>query len=241
MFRCCYRLNKVWFAILLYIWLQPVDLSAQDDVYSLKLGKETAFLGAGTALSILGWTMTSQMAPPDTNLLAVENVFFFDRLAAGFHDQTTDVISDVTLLTCLCLPAVSLLSSNSSAEVREGLILYLESLLITEGLTNITKALFRRARPYTYGTGYKLTADSGRSFFSGHTSMAFTGAMATGLLLDAYHGDSDWSTPLWAAGLSLATATGFFRVTSGNHFPTDVLVGALVGGLTTYLVIEAHR
>jgi membrane-associated phospholipid phosphatase len=41
--------------------------------------------------------------------------------------------------------------------------------------------------------------------------------------------------------LSTAVVTGIFRVTSGNHFPTDVLAGALAGSIVGYTIVCLHK
>jgi membrane-associated phospholipid phosphatase len=53
--------------------------------------------------------------------------------------------------------------------------------------------------------------------------------------------DSPWVVPIWVFGLATATTTAITRVTSGRHFPTDVLVGAAVGSLTGWLIPRLHK
>lgn len=61
------------------------------------------------------------------------------------------------------------------------------------------------------------------SFFSGHTSQAFTGATALYLEYDEIN-------RLFAlSGYGFSTATGILRVTNNKHWLSDVLVGAGIG------------
>ena len=55
------------------------------------------------------------------------------------------------------------------------------------------------------------------------------------------HGRSTLSYVIWGSTLSVAAATGYARVKSGVHFPTDVIAGALVGGAIGYLVPALHK
>ncbi len=48
------------------------------------------------------------------------------------------------------------------------------------------------------------------------------------------------SDALWAASLSAAALTGYARVKAGQHYPSDVLVGAAVGGAVGILVPALH-
>ncbi|MFC5409417.1 phosphatase PAP2 family protein [Larkinella bovis] len=62
-----------------------------------------------------------------------------------------------------------------------------------------------------------------RSFPSGHTAVAFTGAE---LLHQAYKHKSPWIS---VAGYAMATATGVLRVANNEHHWADVLAGAGIG------------
>lgn len=46
---------------------------------------------------------------------------------------------------------------------------------------------------------------------------------------------------IWGASLAVASTTGFLRYKSGHHFPTDVLAGALAGGVIGYLIPVLHK
>jgi membrane-associated phospholipid phosphatase len=57
-----------------------------------------------------------------------------------------------------------------------------------------------------------------------------------GLLFNEFHPRSDRRKWIWIGGCTLATSTGILRVISGNHFPTDAMVGAVAGCLTGYFI-----
>jgi membrane-associated phospholipid phosphatase len=103
------------------------------------------------------------------------------------------------------------------------------SALATEGL----KGLVARKRPAErFGDAQTRIvgprAADGRSFPSGHTSNAF--AWAT-VLADLYPKASP-------AFYGAASAVAFGRVRLGAHYPSDVLVGALVGYMAGRLVVS---
>lgn len=88
------------------------------------------------------------------------------------------------------------------------------------GMTYAVKFTVKRERP---------DGSDRRSFPSGHTMAAFAGAT----ILDAeYGGDYPW---LSALGYGVAIATGVGRIYNNKHYATDVIAGAGMGIVGTYL------
>ena len=79
------------------------------------------------------------------------------------------------------------------------------------------------------------------SFFSGHTSVtAAISATATYLaFVRAPHTTRPWIT--LAAGTLLTAFVSYERVRSGEHFPTDVIMGSMAGAGIGVLVPHFHR
>lgn len=92
----------------------------------------------------------------------------------------------------------------------------------------VLKETIRRSRPYEANPLIQpYQVESGFSFPSGTTTMAFT--WATQLTL---------SYPKWyvaAPAFVLAGTIGFSRIPLGAHYPTDVLAGAALGTSTALL------
>lgn len=91
--------------------------------------------------------------------------------------------------------------------------------VITQGL----KYTVDRERPYEkYSFIHPYDASSsGKSFPSGHVSMAF--ATATTLAIECKKWYITVPAYLWATGV------GYSRLYMGEHYPTDVLAGAAIG------------
>jgi len=209
--------------------------------YSLRFNKESLLAGSGAALSITGTLMRRQLKPPDLNKLNRDQVLSLDRVALDKSSENIALISDMTMGTCAVLPFAV---SATNDEWETSVVMYGESVLLVYGLTMMTKALVHRPRPYAYNTEShwnRSSPEASASFFSGHTSLAFNGAVFSSLLYQKYNPDSGWIKPIWAGELTLATVTGVFRVLSGKHFPTDVIVGAAVGSFTGWFVLRIHE
>lgn len=102
--------------------------------------------------------------------------------------------------------------------------LYLASAeLFSSLITTPLKLSIKRERPFSkYPNDItKYSSGGSYSFPSGHTSMAFSVATAVALTYPKWY----IITPsfLWASGV------GYSRMYLGVHYPSDVLVGAIVG------------
>lgn len=94
-------------------------------------------------------------------------------------------------------------------------------------LTTVLKAVFQRARPELFESGYTA---SFYSFPSGHATVA-VGFYGTLAFLIAYRlgGWKRWTVAI--SGIVLILLIGFSRLYLGVHYPTDVLAGYLAAPL----------
>jgi len=105
---------------------------------------------------------------------------------------------------------------------REGMVQYTKSLLVTLGTTGLLKYTIDAERPN----------GKSHSFPSAHTSMAFSGAT----FLQQRYG---WSSG--APAFVAASFVGWSRIESDNHYFKDVLAGAVIGVVSTYLLTDRYR
>lgn len=116
---------------------------------------------------------------------------------------------------------------------------------LTAVLTGVTKALVGRERPYVRdcrrdpgGAGCAdFDQDEGlKSFYSGHSVYAFTGAGLTCLHHTelALYGDYR-DRGACGSAIGLATVVAVMRVAADKHFVTDVSTGAVIGLISGYL------
>lgn len=122
---------------------------------------------------------------------------------------------------------------EDSAIVHKGLIMA-ESFLLNAAITTAMKYGFKRDRPFiTYPDLENVTTPTTPSFPSGHTSTAFATATSLSLCFPKWY----VITPSFA----WASAVGYSRLHLGVHYPSDVLVGALVGSGSAYLCYKSNQ
>ncbi|QDK40754.1 hypothetical protein DOM21_04640 [Bacteriovorax stolpii] len=100
--------------------------------------------------------------------------------------------------------------------------------LVTEGAKN----LFGRMRPAQSENPYEFFQEKSKSFFSGHTTQAFT--IAT--IVSEMYKDDYPVVPYVAYGL--ASLTAYARVYGENHWASDVITGAIMGTFVTRLFLS---
>lgn len=139
-------------------------------------------------------------------------------------DGTFKFISDSDTPVIFACPLTVLtvgLINKDKLTIQKGLVMT-GTLCLNGGLTTVMKYGFKRTRPFaSYPEIQKLDKAGSYSFPSGHTSSAF--AFATSISL-AY--------PKWyvvAPSFAWAGLVGYSRMHLGVHYPSDVLVGALIG------------
>lgn len=157
--------------------------------------------------------------------------------------SASDVLQDILVAYPLVdAGLVALLVHGNADTAWQMAMIDAESLLLAGALMTITKNVTGRARPYVDSCGNDTcgSRDRNRSFFSGHTTAAFTGAG----LVCAHHanlplyGNATADQASCAGALALAAVTGYLRIASDQHYATDVVAGALIGLLSGYLLPE---
>lgn len=145
-------------------------------------------------------------------------------------DQTAIHFSNSVLPLAIAFPLgewVVGIAKKDKLKTREAIISGL-GMVVHVGITQGLKYSFNRKRPYEiYSDLDPVSMETGPSFPSGHTGLAFHTATAISLQYPKWYVVVPAS--VWA------TSVGYSRMHLGVHYPTDVLAGALVGVGTAWL------
>jgi len=216
--------------------------------YSLDAGREAAILGGGVLLGIVDLKLIENTKPiriEELGALSRTNVNSFDRGATYNWSPKAADWSDFLLITSIASPMLAFTSTSIKNDAGTYLTMYLQNIITTYSVSHLTKAIFSRYRPYSYNTEVedeiRIRPGSTLSFFSAHTSVSFASAVFLSITFDKYNPDSNLTPYIWGSSLVVASTVGYLRYIAGQHFPSDIIVGAIVGSLVGYLIPLIHE
>ena len=145
-------------------------------------------------------------------------------------NPTLKVLSSTAYPICISVPigvmAVSLITENKKG--KQVAYELMGGLIVSAATTGLLKKLVNRPRPYeTYNDIYPNYIETGNSFPSGRTALAFS--TATSLLLTTEKWYYAAPAYVWAMGV------GYSRIYLGQNYPSDVFAGAVTGAAGAYL------
>ena len=221
-----------------------LKLFGSQDIFKINTAEESILFGTGLALNATSFIIEKTRSPAIPSFpYYIEDINILDQKLAFAYSSTLHKISTASCVVGMLTPGILAFTTDSSEWLTISLM-YAEAFLLANGIKELTKTFVARPRPYMYFEGYpQKKIDEGDwddSFFSGHTTLAFTGAAFTSYVFAKYNPDSPWRFAVAAGSYALAAATGIMRVAGGNHFVTDVLVGAAVGTACGILVPWLH-
>jgi len=209
-------------------------------------------LGVGGGLAALGVAIPILRKPDDarwTGGVAMDGwVRRRFHLSESQRDRAVQA-SDGLLYSTLAIPFLEVSIGALAGRVDGDLALRmtlvgLQAFGMAGFVTGVSKVVTARERPYGERCASEPDApgcgSSARyvSFFSGHTSLAFTAAGLSCVMHQNLHLYGQRGLDAAACGLALgaATATGAMRVVGDQHWTSDILMGAGVGLISGWLV-----
>ena len=151
----------------------------------------------------------------------LKHFYFLDKFSIYFHAGTSSGIIYAPFI-------LTLLYFKKKKEALYTTVV----ILLTSSLNEfLFKPLFHRQRPFInlMEINLILPKPSGYSFPSSETAVAFAVAMAFVLLFTNRKKHLIW---IWAI------LVGLDRIYMAHHYPSDVLVGAALGSLISFLTIK---
>jgi len=216
--------------------------SSFEEPFELSWDRDAPLVGAGVAFAGL-WIAETQLRRPTLCPCSTAGIPSFDRVSLSQSSAGSSTASDVLLVSMLVLGPAELAIGTVGHGARpllEALVIQAESMALSASLTAMVKDAVGRPYPGVYPT-HDTALLGYESFWSGHAAASFDAVVTATYLMHESYPDEAWPWIAGGFGIAAATATAVLRVTAGVHFPSDVLVGALVGSGVGIAVPLLHR
>ena len=221
--------------------------------YQLKLEIDIPLFASAMAIWILPSLVVGNQVPgpacgnpPDTAPCDPAQLNALDRSVVGTAYPVARTVANSLFAVPAAFALIDILDGGKNWRGwLTDLVVVGEAAAINGALDEIVRRSVRRPRPYLYIAGAypddRLKPEATFSFYSGHSSTAFALGVSLAYTFHQRHPDSAWRYAVWATLTAAAAAEPVLRVLSGDHFPTDVLVGSLIGTSVGLIVPVLHR
>lgn len=249
-----WRSRKAWqgailgFTLVAGLWTPSG--AQQAFPYRLSGLREGVLLGAGAATLAIAVDLNGRMDPLTPDEIAALDpaaINGFDRPATERWAPTASHVSDAALITTLAGSMATLALARGDAGPTTLFVMFGETILVGNGVSQLVKTAVRRTRPYVYNDDPdipmdKKTSKSARqSFPSGHAMNAFASAVFLSTVYGRLHPTSPARPWIWGGSLAVAGTVGYLRYSAGKHFPTDIIAGAVLGGAIGWVIPRIHE
>ncbi|MBN1949068.1 MAG: phosphatase PAP2 family protein [Candidatus Cloacimonetes bacterium] len=175
-------------------------------------------------------------SPSEIMALDSRNIPWFDRWISYRRNKSWKNVSDY----CYYLTfGAGLYCSYEEDYFWDNLLVLSQILVAQSAVGKWIKTGSGRYRPYVYDDPAEGYSQNGRhSFYSLHSSGSF--AIAT-FAYYCYSKNNGSNLPLALVLFGGALSTSITRIVSAQHFPSDILAGAVMGSGISWLICLSHR
>jgi membrane-associated phospholipid phosphatase len=203
-----------------------------------------AITGATLAIWVLPEFFKASIAPADARWVNAPGIDLSVRNALVWTNPAPAALASDILVAAIPvgLGLWVFLEANGAGGLRtaaEDLLVITEAMTVAGALTTVTRYTSARIRPFVYYGGGTGVPEDHLSFWSGHTTTAFSAAAAAGYVAQM-RGYASWPW-IYAVGFTAAGTVSYLRIAGDKHWMTDVVVGAVVGTGIGFLVPWFHR
>ena len=181
----------------------------------------------------------------ELNSLDKNDIWFVDRWAAGNFDENANNISDIPFFASFATPFLLTLNKDTRQHSGQLSVMLIESLSTASAAFTLSAGFVEKSRPKVYNESVdldeRLQNNSQRSFFSGHVAASASATFFTAQVFSDFFPDSKAKPYVWTAAATIPAIVGYYRIKSGNHFLSDVIIGYIIGGASGILIPRMHK
>jgi membrane-associated phospholipid phosphatase len=218
-------------------------------VYTIKPSVDIPLAAGGAALDLYNFGKIGDKNPTSLaklQSLKISDLDWFDRWAVHPYSHSIDQLSYVPFYVAIPLPLIVFgIDSRMRPDFWKLTYLYGEAMILTGVLYTSSVHWVSRLRPLTYESASPIeertSSNSRNSFFAGHVALVGTSVFFIAQAYADYHPDSHYKWLFYTGAAAITGLTGYWRNRAGEHFPTDVGLGAVVGVASGLLTPMLHR
>ena len=223
--------------------------SRHAPVYTIKKAVDIPLVVGGAALDIYNFGKISQKNPTSLaklQSLKISDLDWVDRWAVHPYSHSIDQLSYVPFYVAIPLPLIVFgVDSRMRQDFWKLTYLYGEAMILTGVLYTSSVHWVSRLRPLTYEAAspieQRTSSNSRNSFFAGHVALVGTSLFFIAQAYADYHPESHYKWMFYTGAAAITGLTGYLRNRAGEHFPTDVALGSVVGVASGLLTPMLHR
>src|ERR1700744_875896 len=221
----------------------------RPQVYLIKPSVDIPLLAGGAAWHLYGLSQISKKSNSSVAEVESLNTSKIDWLCRwGVHpySHSIDKASYIPFYVAMPLPLIAFgIDSRMRQDFWKLTYLYAEAMTVTGSLYTSAVHYVNRHRPLVYESaspiGERTSSNSRNSFFAGHVALVGTSVFFIAQAYADYHPDSHYKWLFYTGAAAITGLTGYWRNRAGEHFPTDVGLGAVVGVASGLLTPMLHR
>ena len=203
---------------------------------------------------VAGWTfygfaqIGKKESTPQATVLKLQksDIPWYDRWAARPYNKSVDKLSYLPFDAARPYPLIfCAFDKKMRKDYLKLTFLYAEAMAITGALYTSSVHYFSRLRPLVYSSespiDVRTSSNSRNSFFAGHVALVATSTFFMASAYADYHPDSQFKWVMYGIAGAATLTTGYLRSRAGEHNPSDILVGTIVGTASGLLVPRLHQ
>ena len=218
------------------------------EVYKIKKGVDIPlFLIAG---GWAGYNFTKIYSKDPSTQEEIEsldrnNVSAFNRSAIDHYNLNSKHVGDLFFYGSMPLPLLLLADNKIRHDAGKVGFLFFETMSVTGVLYTNAVYWHDKYRPYAYNPNVpmdeRMRGGAKNSFYAGHVALVASSTFFMAKVYSDYHPHSGFNWVLFTIASGATATVAYCRYDAGQHFPTDVIIGAVQGTLAGILVPHFHK
>src|ERR1700744_162707 len=221
----------------------------RPQVYLIKPSVDIPLLAGGAAWDLYGFSQISKKSNSsvaEVESLNTSKIDWLDRWAVHPYSHSIDKASYIPFYVAMPLPLIAFgIDSRMRQDFWKLTYLYAEAMTLTGALYTSAVHYVNRHRPLVYESaspiGERTSSNSRNSFFAGHVALVGTSVFFIAQAYADYHPESHIKWVFYGGAEAITALTAYLRNRAGEHFPTDIALGSVIGVASGLLTPMLHR